>query len=385
MKLLIYSNFFMPHPGGTQTIVLDLARGFSSRHATHPGSDAIRVTVATQTCEPWDQDASLPFTVVRGPSLGDLVRLIREADLVHLAGAALSPLVLCVLLRKPFVVEHHAFNVVCPNGQFFHEATQSLCPGHFMTGRYGQCLACCKVSMGARGAIAQIPLTGFRRWLCNRAAANIMPTDWLGTVLKLNRMKTVHHGIPPLAAEIPRAPSATVFGFQGRLVPTKGIDILLDACDRLAANSPNFTLKILGGGPSLDRLKARAATSSANVQFLGHVPDGQLPDMLAAISTVVMPSLAGEVFGLVAAENMLRGKLVVTSDLGSLKEVVGDAGLTFRNGDSTDLASVMSRTLNDPSSVASLGAKARSRAQSEFSLDAMVEKHVEIYESVLRR
>jgi glycosyltransferase involved in cell wall biosynthesis len=48
---------------------------------------------------------------------------------------------------------------------------------------------------------------------------------------------------------------------------------------------------------------------------------------LAEAATVVMPSMAGEVFGMVAAENMARGKLIILSDVGSLREVIGDTGL----------------------------------------------------------
>jgi phosphatidylinositol alpha-mannosyltransferase len=98
---------------------------------------------------------------------------------------------------------------------------------------------------------------------------------------------------------------------------------------------------------------------------------------------MIMPSLAGEVFGLVAAENMLRGKLVIVSDLGSLKEVVGDAGLVFRNGDSADLADKMKRVVDDPGLVATLGNRALNRARTAFDLDTMVERHIEIYRSVL--
>ena len=134
MKLLIYSNFFMPHPGGTQTIVLELAQRFSEWHESHPDAERIEVTVATQTRDSWSEDARLPYRVVRGPGNGELRRLIRAADLVHLAGAALSPLVFCVLMRKRFVVEHHAFQVICPNGQYFYEPSAIRVPWTFYGG-----------------------------------------------------------------------------------------------------------------------------------------------------------------------------------------------------------------------------------------------------------
>jgi glycogen synthase len=385
MKLLIYSNFFMPHPGGTQTIVLHLAQGYANWHETHPGSDRIDVTVATQTREPWSEDSRVSYRVVRGPGLGELWQLIQAADLVHLAGAALWPLILCVLMRKHFVVEHHAFQVICPNGQYFYEPAQSLCPGHFMAGHYGECFRCNRPAMGAKNSAAQIPLSGLRRWLCNRANVNILPSAWLGTLVQLNRMRTIHHGIPrsSVASATPNAALASNFGFQGRLVSTKGIRVLLDAVGQLHRENRNFKLKIIGSGPQIESLKAGFAHSGANVEFLGHVPDEHLPDALAGVSTIIMPSLAGEVFGLVAAENMLRGKLVIVSDLGSLKEVVGDAGLVFRNGDAADLALRMKQVLDDPSLVSTLGAAAHHRVSTVFDLNAMIENHVQIYRTVV--
>ena len=80
--------------------------------------------------------------MVRQPSLRELTRLIRAADVVHLAGPAFLPLLAALLLRKPVVVEHHGFQTICPNGQLFYEPTQQPCPGHFMAGRHGECIRC---------------------------------------------------------------------------------------------------------------------------------------------------------------------------------------------------------------------------------------------------
>jgi glycogen synthase len=388
MKLLIYSNFFYPQPGGTQTIVLALARGIAGR-PSGAGVEPIDVTLVTQEKRPWTEDGAQPFRIVRAPGFAELRRLIREADLVHLAGPALAPLVLCVLYRKKFVVEHHAFQTACPNGQYFYEPQPSLCPGYFLAGNYRKCVDCNSRVAGTVGAIVQVPLSGLRRRLCNGAAANILPTEWLGSLLQLDRMKTIHHGIDDVPlVQIAGAPATTsgakpVFAFQGRLVPTKGIHVLLDAVAKLRSEGREFAVKMIGGGSALESLKVVAARDNSNVNFLGHVPDEQLPAALADVSAMIMPSIAGEVFGLVAAENMLRGKLVIASDLGALKEVVGDAGLVFRNGDASDLADKMKYVVENPGVVMTLGARARKRALEAFDLHTMVERHVELYLSIV--
>lgn len=96
-----------------------------------------------------------------------------------------------------------------------------------------------------------------------------------------------------------------------------------------------------------------------------------------------MPSLGGEVFGLVAAENMARGKSVIVSDIGALKEVVGDAGFVFPVGDAAALAACMRRVLENPSLACSLGAASRARATKLFSATRMVEEHAALYREIL--
>jgi len=93
----------------------------------------------------------------------------------------------------------------------------------------------------------------------------------------------------------------------------------------------------------------------------------------------VVPSLGGEVFGLVVAENMLRGLPVVASDLGAFVEVLGDAGLTFRTGDPAALAAALSRLLDDPSFAATLGQRGSRRAETVYALDCMIESHASLY------
>jgi glycosyltransferase involved in cell wall biosynthesis len=385
MKVLIYSKLFMPNPGGTQTIVLELARGLSEWPLKHREDGRVNVTVVTQTLGPWEEDASLPFNLIRCPDLRRFIRLLRETDIVHLAGPAMLPLAFGLLFRKPIVIEHHGFQVACPNGLLFYEPTQSPCPGHFMAKRYDKCLECNNATMGRLKSFGQLVLTSIRRWLSGRADMNILPTEWLGTVLKLRRMSRVHHGISPVSSLASAEPSPSTFGFQGRLVSTKGINLLLRAAAQLRHEGYNFRIKIVGDGPELNRLKLMAAESGVDIEFLGHIPENRLQESLSDVSTIVMPSLGGEVFGLVASENMQRGKLLIVSDLGALREVVGDAGLIFRTGDADDLASCMRRVLDNPTLTRSLGSAARSRIEHVFRRDRMIQEHIRIYEAALLR
>src|ERR1700741_1533215 len=103
MKLLVYSHYFAPSIGGVETIVLSLARGLANRKSAN-GNKEYDLTLATQTPAGEFDDGTLEFPVVRRPKLATLWRLIRSADLVHIAGPALLPLFLRWLCGKPVVL-----------------------------------------------------------------------------------------------------------------------------------------------------------------------------------------------------------------------------------------------------------------------------------------
>jgi glycosyltransferase involved in cell wall biosynthesis len=204
-------------------------------------------------------------------------------------------------------------------------------------------------------------------------------------------MSTVYHGIspglrpdnpPPAPADHSHSSSST-FAYQGRLVSTKGVGILLEAAEQLRSANYEFHLKIIGDGPESTFLKTEAVKLNRQVEFLGHVADNGLEDVLTDVAAVVMPSLGGEVFGLVAAENMLRGKLLIVSDIGALQEVVGDTGLVFRTGDADALAACMREVIEKPSLAGTLGSAARLRAVQVFNRDSMIQGHVALYRKAL--
>lgn len=384
MKLLIYSRAFAPMVGGVETVVMSLAKGLATAEHTD-GFEKPEVTVATPASPGSFNDAALPFRVVRQPSLLRLLNLVWDADLLHLAGPALLPMFLGFVLRKPYVVEHHGFQAVCPNGLLLHEPTQSPCPGHFMAGRHAECIHC-NLQLGRLGSRRSWVLTFARRRLAARAGFNLTPTHWLEELLNLPRSKTIYHGLPETSSSgKPQYSSACKsFAFVGRLVSTKGVHSLLLAVHQLWREGFEFRLKLIGDGPERPGLEREAVALGLKeyVQFLGFLPE--IEEHLRDVEAVIMPSLAGEVFGLAAAENMLRGKLMITSTAGALKEVVGDFGLLFPPGDIRCLADCLRRVLVEPDLAKLLGERARERAFQLFQEGQMVAEHLACYRQILQ-
>ena len=387
MKLLIYSYFFAPSIGGVETIVESLARGLAD-HRTAAGQPEFNVTLVTQTPARDFNDAALPFRTIRHAGLLDLLRRIRAADVVHIAGPALAPMILALLARKPVVVEHHGFQAICPNGQMFYEPAQSPCPGHFMAGRHIECLRC-NAGQGIVTSAKLWLLTFVRRFLSKHAAGNVAPTHWLSGLLQLPKAETIPHGLDTSRVLPPPEPAAgpPIVVFQGRLVTTKGIRVLFEAARKLREQAMPFELQVIGDGPERESLERLAAewNLSSHIRFLGSLPQAELDAALARATVVVVPSLGGEVFGLVVAENMLRGLPVLASDLGAFAEVLGDAGIIFRTGDAADQAQCLAALLRDPRLAAGLGVRARQRALAFFARSRMIDAHAAVYRELGKR
>jgi glycosyltransferase involved in cell wall biosynthesis len=380
VNILLYSHYFAPSVGGAETIVLTMARGLAEVRARDLSE--FEITIVTQTPAGVFDDSVLPFRVLRQPGLRRLWQEIRSSDLIHLAGPALVPHILGLLGRKPVTIEHHGFQTICPTGQLLIEPASIPCSGHFMAGNHSECLRCRSDGNWLTSWKLWL-LTFVRRFLCSLIRANIMPTEFLAGVLRLPHMRVIPHGIEPMAS-LRRSPPASgppIIVFQGRLVSSKGIRVLLEAASILRSQKRSFELILIGDGPERTKLQehARELQLSSCTRFMGYLDATEVESILATASAVVVPSLGGEVFGLVVAENMSRGLPVIASDLGAFKEVLGNAGLTFRVGDANDLAQQLGSLLDDSAWASRLGVQAKQRVVDCYSREAMIEAHAQLY------
>jgi glycogen(starch) synthase len=381
MKLLLYSHFFAPSVGGVESIVLSLARGLAEIR-TPEALNEFDLTLVTETPAEDFDDRLLPFRVLRRPNLSQLLQMIRSSDIVHIAGPSLFPLLLGWLSRKPVVVEHHGFQTICPTGQLLIEPMGAPCPGHFMAGRHLECLRC-RSDNNWLASWNLWSLTFVRRFLCSRVAANIMPTEWLSGLVQLPNAVGIPHGIQMVShdSEPLRLLGTPRIIFQGRLVTTKGLPVLLEAASILRSENRAFEILVIGDGPeraAIQELATKLELSSC-VRFAGRIATADLESVFAEAGIVVVPSLGGEVFGLVLAESMSRGLPVVASNLGPFVEILDNAGLTFHVGDAKDLARQIVRLLEDSALASTLGGRARRRIFDRYLRSHMIEAHAQLY------
>ena len=173
-------------------------------------------------------------------------------------------------------------------------------------------------------------------------------------------------------------------GCVGNFFPVKGHITMLQAFQALAAEGGQWRLLLIGDGPERARLEAFVHTHPAwkdRVCFLG--TSHRVPELLSAMDTYVLPSVAEGISNSLL-EAMASGLPVVATATGGNPEVVvdGESGLLFPVGDSGRLARHLRLLRVRREWRASLAQQALRRVREEFSLDSMVAKYAQLYESL---
>jgi glycosyltransferase involved in cell wall biosynthesis len=171
----------------------------------------------------------------------------------------------------------------------------------------------------------------------------------------------------------------------GQLIPRKGHRYLLQAMADLRHSYPNIRLVIFGDGYLNNQLRAQAASLGLGgvVQFAGFRDD--LDEFIGCFNLLVHPALA-EGLGVAALKAAAAGVPVVGFDAGGLKEAVDNTttGLLVPAEDVDEMRRAIARLIDDEPMRQQMSIAGRERMQKEFSIDTMADKHVLLYESVLK-
>jgi glycosyltransferase involved in cell wall biosynthesis len=173
--------------------------------------------------------------------------------------------------------------------------------------------------------------------------------------------------------------------YAGNIKPHKNLERLIEAFYTLRRDGyAAVKLLIIGDEISKYATLRRAVHKyklHKHVRFFGFVPDKTLAVLYRLASVFVFPSLY-EGFGLPPLEAMASGTPVITSNVSSLPEVVGDAALLIDPYEPDAIAHAMRRVLTEPALREDLRERGLRRVQ-EFSWDRSVRRIHQIYEEVL--
>jgi phosphatidyl-myo-inositol dimannoside synthase len=364
VRHLLVTNDFPPKIGGIQSYLWELWRRLPP--------DAFAV-LTTPHADAADFDRAQDFRVERTaepvllPHPG-LARRIRSLATEVGAGLVLLDPALPVGLLGP--------SLGMPYGLVLHGAEVTV-PGRLP----GASRLLRKV---LRGATVVVAAGGYPLAEAERVAGRALPSILVPPGVDTDRFRPLdpearaaarrHHGLDP---------AAPLVVSLSRLVPRKGMDVLVRASAQLRAGMPDLQVSIAGGGRDRPRLERLVEATGAPVRFLGRVPDADLPGLYGCADVFAMlcrnrwGGLEQEGFGIVFLEAAAAGVPQVAGRSGGAAEAVvhGSTGLVVRYPHTVEpVVAALQVLLRDPALRAAYGSTGRDRAVREFSYDVLARR-----------
>lgn len=244
----------------------------------------------------------------------------------------------------------------------------------------------------------RLPIRLLQRYIWSRVTRGIAISDaireYMITVEGASAQKavTIHYGLDAariqvgdgartiIRNELGLPPQSVVFGSVCRLIPQKGLSDGLRAFWQVSRQLPKSNYVIVGDGPLREQLQAEADGYGIGhrVHFLGWRDDAQ--SLMTAFDVLLVPS-RWEGFGLVLLEAMAVKLPIIATRISALPEIVveGETGYLVPVGDVQALTQAMIDICEYPGEAQQMGVNGRTRLESEFSAQKMIERTLAVY------
>lgn len=381
MKVVVAHNRYRSDAPSGENIIVDL-------EIEQLRSAGVEVVPFQRTSDdipslPATQKALLPLSPIWSPSstraLAALLKRERP-DVLHLHNPypLLSPAVVRTAHRAgvPVIQTVHNYRQVCAPGVYFRD-------GHICTDCKGKAFATpaiqhkCYRGSSLQSAIMATTLA-VHRGTWHSVDKYIALTGNIAAHLRDYGIAEDHIAIKPNAVEDPGDPAPTGDGvlFAGRLSPEKGLGILLDAWSGFPEGSLG-TLRIAGDG-DLRPLAEKAAANRSDVEYFGPQDRLAVRDLMRRSALVSVPSRWFEPLSTVIIEALANGRPVLGTALGGSPYLIGAAGWVVE-----PTAAALADALPDAvRAAAGLAGPARQRYLDTFHPDVVIQRLLDIYESV---
>ncbi|WP_026931730.1 glycosyltransferase family 4 protein [Glycomyces tenuis] len=303
-------------------------------------------------------------------------------DILHLHNPypLLSPSVVTTAHRAGVKVVQtiHNYRHDCVNGLYFRDGHDCRdCHGKRWNGP-GVLHACYRGSR-PQSAIMAAAL-GVHQGTWKTVDRYIALTDAIADFLRSIGIGGERIRVKPNATADPgRVPLGEGFLFGARLVPEKGVELLLDAWRR--ADLPGGTLRVAGDGPL--RPLVEEAAGESGVEYLGRLDAEGMRAAVAASAAMVIPSIWQDILPTTGLEALASGRAIVATRMGGAPFIAGadtdaPAGVAVEPTPEA-LASALETVAKDPT----YAANARGRYESTFSPGVVLDRLIAIYEELL--
>lgn len=236
----------------------------------------------------------------------------------------------------------------------------------------------------------------FTRWLITKMDAIITTCTAAGSYLKKPADIVIPHGIDieTYTPKQPPQPSDKIkVGVFGRIRPSKGIDLLIDAIIPILKSHPNVSLTVCGQTtpkfePYLSEQKEKLtqADVSKQVQFLGKVEFNTLPKLYRSMDIVCAVS-RNEGFGLTPLEAMASATAVLTSEAGAWKDIVenGKQGYCVPTGNTLAIREKLLHMINHPDQLSTMGKAGRTHIEKHYTNKQEAQQLCSFFKSLLKK
>lgn len=200
------------------------------------------------------------------------------------------------------------------------------------------------------------------------------------------RIRTIHNGIDPKEFPGGEEPETPTISWLGRITPIKDLELLITAFRLVADQMPFVRLRLFGAAPAGNEDYRQRCVRLIDALGLSAVAgfEGRVDSSVAAYraGSVVALSSRSEGFPYTVIEAMATGRATVSTDVGGVREAVGDAGLVVPPGDARALADGCIRLLHDDQLRHWMARRAKQRVGRLFTLQRCLAEYRELYPRV---
>ena len=164
----------------------------------------------------------------------------------------------------------------------------------------------------------------------------------------------LHNGIEKTKTNITNKNNYVIY--VGRIVKEKGVDLFVNAVEKIYKKHSNWKFKIIGS-PRIGEKRFNDNFAKNIIEKFeslgnrtlttGHISTDEVQNIMKNASVIVIPSVWQEPFGLVAAEAMSNGLAIVASNVGGLPEIIGENGILINNINDIKIAQTLEKLLSN--------------------------------------
>lgn len=189
--------------------------------------------------------------------------------------------------------------------------------------------------------------------------------------------------------------SANELLFVGRLVKKKGLNVLMQAMPRILEAKPDVRVTVVGFGPEEVRLRLQAKALGVDhaVDFMGPLPQSELPALYRRATLFVAPFMQAEDgdregLGLVTIEAIACGCPVIVGDLPAVRDILDlpeDACMRVPPGDALALSAAVLRVLSDPDTASRATENLRGRLLERYDWTRVAKAYGDVLSQAVAR